>query len=225
MRRRLLGAGHPLAIRNGSLIADIRPPVGNPFGSTPHPGSFYRVGGRRKLAISRAQETRTQVLVLLATLAPALLFAIGIAATLKDDLADLEPIRNLENGSTLLSWSSLLRDEHRESDTLRTGMRIRALGYMTDGDHVPSDGELVREFYLLPDAGHVFHPAHRDADQMIAVHLDDGAQVRFSPRSLVWVWGSLEILPGDADGTKPLYALERAHAQPAEKGDIRRYFH
>ena len=59
-------------------------------------GYFYRVGGRtmarRKLSISRAQEVRTLILVLAASLAPALLFMIGIAATLQDDLSDLAPI-------------------------------------------------------------------------------------------------------------------------------------
>jgi hypothetical protein len=221
----------PLTAWQGSLAAGIRPLVGNPFGSTPHPGNVYRVGGRtmarRKLAISRAQETRTLAFVLAASLAPALLFMIGIAATLQDDLSDLAPIRGTEKGATLLNWSSLLREDHAEADTrsaLRTGMEVRALGYMVDGGRVPRDGEPVREFYLLPDAGHLFHPAHRHGDQMIAVHLDDGVRVRFSSRSLVWVWGSLRILQGDADGPKPLYALERAHAQPADKGDVRRYF-
>lgn len=190
------------------------------------PGNFDPVGvriiARRKLAISRGQEIRTLTFVLAASLAPALVFTIGIAVTLQPDLSDLSPIRSENGDAVLLDWSSLLREDH--SPALRSGVEVRALGYMMDGERVPHEGEPVREFYLLPDAGHLFHPAHRDADQMIAVHLADGVRVRFSSRALVWAWGSLQSLPGDADGPKPLYTLERAHVQPADKGEIRRYY-
>jgi hypothetical protein len=220
----------PLTGWRGSLIAAIRPPAGIGFGATLHPGIVYRVGGRirgrRKLAISRAQETRTLTFVLVASLAPALVFMIGIAATLQQDLSDLSPIRSAEANTDLLKWSSLLREDHGEfgAQPYRTAVEVRALGYMMNGERVPREGDWVREFYLLPDAGHLFHPAHRDADQMIAVHLADGVRVRFSSRALVWAWGSLQSLPGDPDGPKPLYTLERAHAQPADAREIRRYY-
>jgi len=59
---------------------------------------------------------------------------------------------------------------------------------------------------------------------MVAVHLGPDARARFSSRALVWVRGTFRVLAGDAAGAKPLYALERAHAQPAARDEIRRYF-
>ena len=191
------------------------------------PGNFDPVGGRicarRKIAISRKREIGTLILVLSAGLVPALAFMIGIAATLRPDLSDLSPIRSAEGGADLLDWSSLLRENHSPA-ALRTGAEVRALGYMMESGRVPRDGEWVREFYLLPDAGNIFHPAHRDGDQMIAVHLADDARVRFSQRELVWVWGSFQTLPGDTEGSRPFYALERAHAWRADESEIRKYF-
>lgn len=186
-----------------------------------------RIRARKKLAISRKREFGTLIFVVVAGLAPALGVMIGVALTLQDDLSDLTPIRGAESGAVLLTWSSLLQQDQGETGgrpTLHSGLEVRALGYMMDGEHVAREGEWVREFYLLPDAGHVFHPAHRDGDQMIAVHIEDGVRVRFSSRTLVWVWGSLQSLPGDPDGPRPLYTLERAHAQLADKADVRRYF-
>ena len=160
---------------------------------------------------------------MVATLAPALAFMIGIAATLRPDLSDLAPVRGAAGSGNLLDWSRLLRESHSPA-AFRTGAEVRALGYMMESERVPREGEWVREFYLLPDAGNIFHPAHRDGDQMIAVHLADDALVRFSQRELVWVWGSFQSLPGDAEGSRPFYALERAHARRADESEIRRYF-
>lgn len=182
-----------------------------------------RTVARKKPAISRRREIGTLILVLSAGLVPALAFMIGIAATLRPDLSDLTPIRGVEGSAELLNWSNLLRENHSPA-ALRPGAEVRALGYMMESEHVPRDGESVREFYLLPDAGNIFHPAHRDGDQMIAVHLADDARVRFSQRELVWVWGSFQSLPGDTEGSKPLYALERAHARRAGESEIREYF-
>jgi len=216
----------PPTARHGSFIAAIRPPVGNYFGAAAHPGNFDPVGGRtlarRKLAISSRREIGTLVLVLVAGLAPALGVMIGIAATLQPDLSNLSPVHGAD--PALLNWSGLLREDHSTPPNPGAGVEVRALGYMMEGKRAAAEGQWVREFYLLPDAGNLFHPAHRDGDQMIAVHLADGARVRFSSRALVWVWGSLQWLPGDAEGAKPLYTLERARVQAAEKGEIRRYF-
>ena len=191
------------------------------------PRNFDLVGGRiiarRQPAISRRREIGTLILVLSAGLVPALAFMIGIAATLRPDLSDLTPIRGVERSAELLNWSNLLR-ENRSPAAFRTGAEVLALGYMMESERVPREGEWVREFYLLPDAGNIFHPAHRDGDQMIAVHLADDARVRFSQRELVWAWGSFRSLPGDAEGLKPFYTLEGAHARRADESEIQRYF-
>ena len=188
-------------------------------------GDLRRASKRR--AISRAEEIRTLALVLVACLVPAVGVTIGIVATTQPDLSYLVPIRRAETDPDLLSWSSLLRDDDGNTGVppdLRTGIVVRALGYMADGDRVPREGEWVREFRLLPDTGNLLRLPHSHTDQMIAVHLDDGIRIRYSSKALVWVWGSLQALQEDARDARPLYTLERAHAQPAEKAEIRKYF-
>ena len=59
---------------------------------------------------------------------------------------------------------------------------------------------------------------------MIAVHLAQDVRVEFRSRALVWVFGTLRASAGDPAGAKPLYALERARVQPAERQEIRKYF-
>jgi hypothetical protein len=93
-----------------------------------------------------------------------------------------------------------------------------------DGDRTLENGQRVQEFTLLPEAGNPIHPVHRFGDQMITVHLRDGSRARFSPRTLVWVSGSLHPLPGDPIGDKPLYTIEQARAELAGRGAIRKYF-
>jgi hypothetical protein len=59
---------------------------------------------------------------------------------------------------------------------------------------------------------------------MIAVYLRDGDTIKFSPKALVWIWGTLQSLPGDPVGSEPLYALGDARAELAPKADIDKYF-
>jgi hypothetical protein len=58
---------------------------------------------------------------------------------------------------------------------------------------------------------------------MIDVRLEAAKAVRFSEQSLVWVWGTLQMLPGDPLGHVPLYVLEHARTEPATNADIRKY--
>ncbi len=95
---------------------------------------------------------------------------------------------------------------------------------MMEDNRPISDGALVQNFVLLPDAGNAIHPAHRFGDEMIDVRLDAGNTVRFAERSLVWVWGTLRMLPGDPLGHQPLYVLENARTEPANKADLQKYF-
>jgi hypothetical protein len=101
---------------------------------------------------------------------------------------------------------------------------IRVLGYMMEGDLPIRDGERVQNFVLLADAGNPGHPAHRFGDEIIAVRLGAGNAIRFADRSLVWVWGTLRMLPGDPSGHEPLYILENARTEPANQTDIQKYF-
>ena len=101
---------------------------------------------------------------------------------------------------------------------------MRALGYMMDGGRPVRDGERVQGFILLPDVGNAWHPAHRFGDEMIDVRLEAGNTVGFAERRLVWVWGTLKMLPGDPLGREPLYVLEHARSEPANQADIQKYF-
>ena len=151
----------------------------------------------------------------------------AISITGRPDLSNLVPIRDSADGYFMLNWSTLLRDHPHALDAgfpLFVGAPVQALGYLFDGDHARSEGERLRDFVLLPEAGNLFHPVHRLGDQMITVHLAPDARVRFSSRALVWVWGTFRAAVGDPAGAKPLYTLERARVHPASLEEIRRYF-
>jgi hypothetical protein len=95
---------------------------------------------------------------------------------------------------------------------------------MMERDRPVHTGDWVREFVLLPDAGNLLHPAHRVPDQMIAVRLREGEQVQFSPKSLVWAWGTFRKSPVNPAGVQPLYHLDEARVKHADKSDIAKYF-
>ncbi|MGO4879628.1 MAG: hypothetical protein ACLP59_02260 [Bryobacteraceae bacterium] len=150
-----------------------------------------------------------------------------MSVTGRPDLSDLVPIRNAAENYVVLSWSTLLRDHPHALEagsSLYTGAQVQALGYMVEGDHTMGEGEWVQDFVLLPEAGNLLHAAHRFGDQMISVHLQPDSRVRFSARALAWVWGTFRAFAGDPAGPKPLYALERAHVQPAQRGEVVKYF-
>ena len=176
----------------------------------------------RNLPISRGAELRTLALVAAAALVPVGGTVAVIAVSSRPDLAELVPVEQTVNGDPLLNWSDLLRPNPQSAGL--EGKTVRALGYMMADDRGLSEGQWVKAFILLPEAGNPLHPAHRFADQMIAVHLRDDAPVRFSARSLVWAWGSMGAVAGDPEGDTPLWSLERAQAQPAGDGAIGRYF-
>ena len=181
-----------------------------------------RSGRKRKLSVSLGEQRRAFVLVLLIACVPVLGTVVVVVSTSEPDLSELKPLKQ-----TVLEWASLRRDHSRAmaaDSQLFSGAPIRALGYMTDGDRPITNGDRVSDFVLLPDAGNLLHPAHRTGDQMIAVHLREGERIQFAPMSLVWVAGILRVTPGDPSGPKPLYSIQQAHSQPAEKADIQKYF-
>jgi hypothetical protein len=169
-------------------------------------------------------------ILLLATAIAAvpILGTIFVATTTSEpDLSELVPIYSRIANRVILSWSALLRDHQFDIQkaTLRiSGSEIQAIGYMFDADQPVSKGEWVKEFVLLPEAGSFVHPAHRIRDQMITVHLEDGGRIQFAPRTLIWVWGNFLVSSAPAVRSQPLYTLEGARAQPADKADIRKYF-
>lgn len=156
---------------------------------------------------------------------PVIAVVVLISRTTGPDLFDLEPKDPNSNGYALLAWYDLERGNHSlKVGGVSTGALMRALGYMMEGEKPVRDGQVLRRFVLLPDKGNAVHPAHRFGDQMIDVQLRPSDSVRFSGGSLVWVWGTLRALPGDPGGPIPLYRLEDARVEPAEEGEIPRYF-
>ncbi len=195
--------------------------------------SWAAVTGARRQRPKRAGQkdvlSRRAAWILLAPIAailmPVIVSIALIARVSGPDLYDLAPVVSRSGEYRVLAWPELERAKRALSEGgISSGTMIRALGYMMDGERPVRDGELVREFVLLPSAGNPVHHAHRFGDQMIEVRLKGGQEVRFSERTLVWVWGSLRVLPGDPSGHEPLYALEQARIEPANKMDIQQYF-
>jgi hypothetical protein len=143
---------------------------------------------------------------------------LAVVSTTEPDLSDLTPIGQPPGQYELLNWFALRHGR------LSRQAAVLALGYMVENDRSPHTGELVRDFVLLPEAGNILHPAHRIPDEMIAVHLRESGQIQFSPRRLVWVWGTFRVSPGDPAGLQPLYHLDQARAQLADKSEIPKYF-
>ena len=130
-------------------------------------------------------------------------------------------------GVYILSWPSLLRRQSLavgEPAAPHDGMEVRALGYAMDGERALREGELVNSFVLLPDSGHVFHPAHRFGDQMITVYLPRSQRFRYRAAELVWAIGTLHVLAGDPAGPVPLYVLANAHVEATDKAVIAQFF-
>ena len=124
---------------------------------------------------------------------PVIAVIVLISRTSGLDLFDLAPKDPNSDGYALLAWYDLERGSHSlKEGGVSTGARMRALGYMMEGDQPVRDGQLVGRFVLLPDKGNAMHPAHRFGDQMIDVQLSPSNSVRFYGGSLVWVWGTLK---------------------------------
>src|SRR5258706_13266598 len=172
---------------------------------------------KNKRPITRWDELRTLFLVIGVTVVPVAGTVFVVFTSAQPNLSGLTPIRDPQENYSLLNWSSLGRDHPRNH-------AVQVLGYMVDGDHPLDDGDWVKDFVVLPEAGNLLHPAHRFGDHMIAVHLENDTRVQFSSRSLVWVWGNFHESPGDAGGSSPLYSVEEAGVRPADKSEIGKYF-
>jgi len=170
--------------------------------------------------MSRGEELRALLLVVVIMCVPTFGGLWMILSTTEADLSDLTPRRQFVKNHLMLGWPALRRDHAHE---LGAGATVQALGYMMD-DHPIGTGDLVYEFILLPEPGNLLHPAHRLEDQMIEVHLCGSDPIRFSPRSLVWVWGVLHDAPGTPEGSKALYRLDQSRAQMARREEIQEYF-
>ena len=155
----------------------------------------------------------------------AVLPALLLLRTAGPDLFDLTPTSPRVDGYVVVAWHELERARRalKEGEP-SSGSPARVLGYMMEADAPVRNGQQIQRFVLLPDAGSAVHPAHRFGDQMVEVHLKEGARVPFVAESLVWVWGTWKLLPGNPNQDKPLYELENARVENASTSDIAKYF-
>jgi hypothetical protein len=177
-----------------------------------------RASTTKELRVSRSGQLRTLILVIAIAFVPVLGTVLAIVSTTEPDLSGLTTIRQPQGQYVLLDWLALRHGQFSPATS------VQALGYMAESDRSLHTGDWVRVFILLPEAGNMLHPAHRIPDQMIAVRLGEGDQIQFSPRSLVWVWGTFRASPGDPAGLQPLFHLDQARAKRAEKSEISMYF-
>lgn len=186
-------------------------------------------------AARRQQEFRAFALIACAVVLPLALAFILVAADMRSDLSELIPAESLpDNATVLIGWSDLEIPEGKsvslEQTRFQPDRRVRMLGYMMDSygmdGHKPSpDGAPVRMFILMPEAGHILHPAHRIPDQMVEIWPTQPVPFRF--RSLVWSTGMLARIrkkPGRNDVNQALYSMTLADVRPAVQSDITLWF-
>ena len=182
---------------------------------------------RSKIDQERQREHR-RTLALITTIACVPFLTVILIAVLSTelDLSDLVPLKQQVGGYIVLNWSELLQPRSQRNSAVMKfdGTAVRALGYMMDGDKGMRPGDLVRHFFLLPYAGNLLDPAERFGDQMVSVRLREGDYLPFSPRQLIWAWGTFRVSRGDSSGPTPLYFLESARAEAADRADIALYF-
>ena len=154
------------------------------------------------------------VLVTAITCVPVLGTLLAIVSTTEPDLSDLTPAGQPSGHYVLLNWFDLRQGQFSATAS------VQALGYMLESGPALRTGDWIQDFVLLPEAGNLLHPAHRIQDQMIAVRLREGEQIQFSPRSLVWVWGTFRASPRHP----ALYHLNQARAKRVDKSEIPKYF-
>ena len=169
---------------------------------------------------------RTLALIITIACIPLLGTILAIVITSKPDLSGLIPSNAQMGDYVILSWRELLQTHHDLSSAAAKldGAAVQALGYMVDGDKLIHPGDFVQDFVLLPDAGNILDPAERFGDQMVSVRLRQSDRIPYSSRQLVWVWGIFRASGGDPSGPTPLYHLESARTEPADRADIGRYF-
>ena len=188
----------------------------------------YRIKVARSKGDQERQREHRRTLALITTIACVPFLAVILIAVLstEPDLSDLLPSNKQAGEYIVLSWSELLQPRSQLNSAVMKldGSAVRALGYMMEDDKVIRPGDLVQRFFLLPYAGNLLDPAERFGDQMVSVRLREGDRLPFSPRQLIWVWGTFRTSRGDPSGPTPLYSLENARAQAADRADIALYF-
>lgn len=151
-----------------------------------------------------------------------------IARDSRPDFSDYKPQAiSATDGTLLLSWSSLRQDPWYSNQPSKpipsSGSVISMVGYMMDGYEFTRDGSTTNMFILMPNSGHIMHPAHRIPDEMVEVWPQQG-RIVFESRKLVWVTGQIVKRDVSMQGERALYALEKASVAPAGFDEVKRWF-
>src|SRR6267143_953758 len=102
---------------------------------------------RRKLRISKSEERRAFILVLVIACVPVLGVVWAITSTSQPDLSDLTPLKMQTGEYALLGWSTLLREHSNAlsaASHIFSGASIQALGYMMDGSQPIAPGQQIK---------------------------------------------------------------------------------
>jgi hypothetical protein len=142
---------------------------------------------------------------------------------------DLQSAQIAGNADTrVIGWPDLdPLDDHPAQIRWPPQTLVKMAGYMMDGSSpdgytTPRDGEVVRGFVLMPDAGHFLHPAQHIPEEMVEVRLN--RPVWFKHRRLVWVSGLLTRVTHRADTRRALFVMQDALVSPAADPEIGRWF-
>ncbi len=169
--------------------------------------------------VPRPGETRALAITVAAIVLPLLLTGGLISLDMRTDLSGLKARPNLTpTAGKVFGWEDL--------DALEPGSPTQAimLGYMMDGRHPVPDDTPVGSFMLMPEAGHLLHPAHREPEAMVEVWLPLDLPIRYHDRRLIEVSGMLlkrdgRRTPGDAG-----YTMANAVVRFASDRRIREWF-
>jgi hypothetical protein len=183
---------------------------------------------KRDLSADRRRDARAIALVFAAILGPLLLTYLLIAADMRSDLSELKPWHAVaEGGVRIVGWADLAADGTSRADKRAVHLAnspVRMLGYMMDWYRPVREGTPVSMFILMPEAGHLLHPAHRIPSQMVEIRLASGHSIPYRDRRLIWVTGLLENTGGTVNGEHAVYAMTGASTAFAEDRDIARWF-
>lgn len=168
---------------------------------------------------NRRGETRTLALTLAAVVGPVFLTAALIAIDMRSDLSGLKARQAIDaDGVRTVGWSDL--------KSLAPGQSLlaRMMGYMMDSYKPVPDDTPVETFILMPEAGHLLHPAHREAGEMVEVWMPLDTPIRFTDRRLVWVSGMLRRKQGKPEEGIAAYTMSNAVVRLAAERQIRDWF-
>ena len=162
-------------------------------------------------------EVRAFALTFAAIVGPMVLACFLIAADIRTDLSELRPRPVTGNSGAPVLPEALLIGWPDLAPSLG---RVSLLGYMMDGYAPRPEGSRAEMFILMPEAGHLLHPAHREPAEMIEVYpaADESAVFRY--RSLVRVSGILTNNPGPLPEGHAFWKIDAASVRPAGDGDI-----